>query len=101
MHRKNYARMIPEQLNNSFSAGVAQIAPALPDELLRLYRQRSKLTQSQLAIHLGFKDRQMVKKWESGYSLPEASRLQKLLEFYLVKGVFLAGKEQAEAQQLW
>lgn len=33
--------------------------------------------------------------------MPDASRLQKLIELYLVKGVFLTGLERAEAQKLW
>lgn len=59
---------------------------ALPDQLLRLFRHRSGLTQGQLAALLGFKDNRMITKWEGGYSLPEPRRLRKLVELYLEKG---------------
>jgi predicted ATPase/transcriptional regulator with XRE-family HTH domain len=73
----------------------------LPNELLFMYRQRSGLTQSQLADRLGLKSDRMVQIWEGGYSLPPAARLQKLLSVYLREGVFLSGHEQQEAGELW
>lgn len=99
--QENYARMPLNQSNDIFPAQAEAAQKALPDELFKLYRRRSKFTQSQLATLLGLKDGQMVKKWEGGYSLPDAGRLQKLMELYLARGVFLPGKELDEAQQLW
>jgi transcriptional regulator with XRE-family HTH domain len=74
---------------------------ALPHELFVMYRQRSRLTQNQLAARLGLKSDRMIQKWESGYTLPTAPRLQSLLQIYLMAEVFVAGKEQEEARQLW
>ncbi len=73
----------------------------LPNELLVMYRQRSGLTQSQLAQHLGLKSDRMIQHWEGGYRLPTAERLQQMFRFYLSVNVFVRGKEQAEARQLW
>lgn len=74
---------------------------ALPNELLRLYRNRSGLTQSQLGRLLEFSGDRMIRKWESGYNLPEPKRLQKLIELYLEKQVFINGQEISEANDLW
>lgn len=73
----------------------------LPHELLLMYRQRSGLTQTQLATQLGLKSDRMVQKWEGGYTLPTAPRLQSLIQLYLYAGVFIAGNEQEETHQLW
>ncbi|HEX2915851.1 MAG TPA: tetratricopeptide repeat protein [Chloroflexia bacterium] len=73
----------------------------LPNELLVMYRQRSELTQVQLATLLGLKGERMVQLWEGGYYLPKASRLKKLIEVYLDRGVFVAGQEREEARELW
>lgn len=73
----------------------------LPNELLLMYRQRSGMTQRQLAAQLGLKSERMVQKWESGYTLPTASRLQSLIELYFNCGILVVGKETAEARELW
>lgn len=70
-------------------------------ELLCMYRKRSGLTQSELAQRLGLQSDRMVRKWEKGYSLPDAKRLQKLLEVYLQLGIFTSKQEEEEAQALW
>ncbi len=75
--------------------------PVSADELLRLYRQRSGLTQHQLAVQLGFETTRMVKKWEGRFSLPAPAALKKIIEFYLSQGVFVKGQEHQEAWQLW
>jgi predicted ATPase/transcriptional regulator with XRE-family HTH domain len=72
-----------------------------PHELLRLYRQRSKFTQSQLASLIELKSDRMVRKWERGESFPKASHLQKLIELYLNRKLFGKGYEFEEARQLW
>lgn len=76
-------------------------ARSLPNELLVMYRHRSGLTQNQLANHLGFKTERMVQKWESGYTLPTAERLQSLIKYYLETGIFIAENEHQEASELW
>ncbi len=74
---------------------------ALPHELLLMYRQRSGLTQSQVATRLGLKSDRMVQKWEGGYTLPTAPRLQSLIQLYLQAGILIPGKEREEAGKLW
>lgn len=70
-------------------------------ELLKLYRNRSGLTQRDLAAQLGLQSDRMVRKWESNQSLPEVKRLQKLIEVYLRLGMFYSGQELEEVQELW
>jgi predicted ATPase/tetratricopeptide (TPR) repeat protein/DNA-binding XRE family transcriptional regulator len=73
----------------------------LPNELLQMYRHRAKITQQELASHIGLKHRRMVQAWEVGESLPTAERLRKIIEFYLLHDVFSEGQEQTEAKLLW
>jgi predicted ATPase/transcriptional regulator with XRE-family HTH domain len=80
---------------------VAKQNKPLPHELLVLYRKRSGLTQNQLAALIGLKSDRMILKWESGYTLPAAARLQNLIQVYLRAGVFINGREQEEARELW
>src|SRR6476620_5217874 len=80
---------------------VAKQNKPLPHELLVLYRKRSGLTQNQLATLIGLKSDRMILKWESGYTLPAAIRLQNLILVYLHAGVFISGREQEEARELW
>jgi predicted ATPase/Flp pilus assembly protein TadD/transcriptional regulator with XRE-family HTH domain len=75
--------------------------PASADELLRLYRQRSALTQSQLAGLLGFTNERMIRKWEGNFALPGPDRLKSLIELYLTRRVFVQGQELLEASKLW
>jgi predicted ATPase/transcriptional regulator with XRE-family HTH domain len=70
-------------------------------ELLRLYRTRSQLTQAELAQHIGLRSDRVIRKWEKGQSLPEASRLKKLIEFYITEKLFTWSQEEAEASTLW
>src|SRR5438067_1944460 len=70
-------------------------------EMLRLYRTRCKFTQSELALRVGLHTDRMVRKWENGQSLPESGRLKKLIEVYLLSGVFTEGQEKEEAFDLW
>lgn len=72
-----------------------------PNELLLMYRQRAKLSQQELAKHLGLKSTKMLQLWEQGYSLPAAPRLKTLLEVYLNLGVLTPQAEETEAEQLW
>lgn len=76
-------------------------ANPLPQELLVMYRQRSGLTQVQLAERLDLKSERMVQNWEGGYGLPKPARLRKIIELYLELGIFIKGHETEEARQLW
>lgn len=73
----------------------------LPQNLFKMYRQRTRLTQLELAHLLGLKSYQAISYWEEGRSLPRPQNLRQLIEIYLTKGVWGAGNEQAEARQLW
>ncbi len=75
--------------------------PVKVNELLRLYRTRSNLTQNELAQRLTLQSDRMVRKWENGQSLPEPIRLKKLIEVFLRERVFTAGQELEEAQNFW
>jgi WD40 repeat protein/transcriptional regulator with XRE-family HTH domain len=68
--------------------------------LVLRYRGRTGLTQQQLAAHIGVHTRS-VQAWESGVSYPSAESLQALIGAYLEHGGFGAGREVAEAEQLW
>ena len=73
----------------------------LPHELLQMYRRRAALTQTELAALVGLQSRRMIPAWEAGESLPKPDRLEKLLEVYLNRGVFVSEREVEEARQLW
>lgn len=79
----------------------SQRNPFLPQELLLMFRQRSGLTQVQLAARLGLKSERMVQNWEGGYGLPKPARLRGIIELYLGLSVFIKGQEEHEARQLW
>ena len=66
-----------------------------------MYRQRSGLTQVQLAGKLRLKSERMIQNWEGGYGLPKPARLRGLIELYLGLGIFIKGQETQEARQLW
>jgi predicted ATPase/transcriptional regulator with XRE-family HTH domain/Tfp pilus assembly protein PilF len=66
-----------------------------------MYRSRTKLTQADLAGLLGLKSFRMLQYWEGGYSLPKSEKLKRLIEVFVEKKVFVAGKEVEEARQLW
>jgi len=72
-----------------------------PDQLLVMYRQRSRLTQKQVADRLGLKSDRMLRVWEGGFGLPKAERLRQLIELYLTLGVFTPGEVENEVAELW
>lgn len=72
-----------------------------PDQLLVMYRQRSRLTQKQVADQLGLKSDRMLRVWEGGFGLPKAERLRQLIELYLTLGVFTPGEVENEVAELW
>jgi transcriptional regulator with XRE-family HTH domain len=72
-----------------------------PDELLQMYRRRSGLTQAQLAELIGLQSKRMVQSWETGEAIPKSERLQRLIEVYLERKVFLPEQELKEALKLW
>src|SRR5436305_9943234 len=82
---------LPSQRNSRASAG----------ELLKMLRNRSGLTQSQLAELLGLKSARMVRNWEGEFNLPTPDRLRVLLKLYLERQVFVGGKEREEIHHLW
>src|SRR5690349_19846282 len=73
----------------------------LPYELLQMYRARMGSTQVQLAAELGLSSKRMVQYWEAGTYLPRADSLKKLIEAFAERHIFVPGKEQEEARQLW
>lgn len=73
----------------------------LPNELLYMYRQRSGLTQVELAELLDLKSSKMMQLWENGYRLPAAARLKKLIEVYYQREIFTFNKEAQEVHELW
>jgi predicted ATPase/transcriptional regulator with XRE-family HTH domain len=66
-----------------------------------MLRHRSGLTQAQLAAFLGLKSARMVQNWEGEFNLPTADRLRHLIQLYLERQVFVAGKEKEEVRVLW
>src|SRR5882762_551846 len=68
--------------------------------LLLRHRGRSGLTQRELAERLGT-SRRSVQDWESGASRPGAERLEALILVLLELGALTAGREAAEARELW
>ena len=66
-----------------------------------MLRSRSGLTQAQLARLLGFNSPRMVRNWEGEFYLPTSDRLQRLVEIYLNRRVFVVDKEREEAELLW
>lgn len=92
-------------MESSFSAkrqsSILTEHPASADELLRVYRQRSGLTQRQLAGFLGFTGERIISKWEGNFALPRPDSLRSLIELYLSRRIFLQGQELQEASRLW
>jgi predicted ATPase/transcriptional regulator with XRE-family HTH domain/Tfp pilus assembly protein PilF len=86
--------------NSSAPASIGKTL-LLPGQLLQKYRQRSGLSQEQLATFLDLRSRRMIQNWESNDNLPRAERLQKLIELYLSRGVFTQDKQQQEVRLLW
>ncbi|MEI6043011.1 MAG: tetratricopeptide repeat protein [Chloroflexota bacterium] len=73
----------------------------LPNELIKNYRSRIGLTQSQFALEMGFTSRRMVQYWESGNSLPKPDNLRKLIATLFRLKAFSIGKELQESEALW
>jgi transcriptional regulator with XRE-family HTH domain len=63
-------------------------------------RTRTRLTQIELAKHLGVNIRS-IQNWEAGENYPKDNRLQTLIETFLRLGGFGIGHEREEAQHLW
>ena len=68
--------------------------------LLLGHRARTGLTQRDLARQAGV-SRGAVQDWESGLNYPTAERLQALIRVLLDAGGLTAGREAAEARELW
>ena len=68
--------------------------------LLLGHRGRTGLTQHDLAVRAGV-SRRSVQDWEAGVTLPTAERLQALIRALLDAGGMSAGREAAEAHELW
>jgi WD40 repeat protein/transcriptional regulator with XRE-family HTH domain len=68
--------------------------------LLLRHRGRTGLTQRELADRLGT-SRRSVQDWETGATHPGAERLQALILVLLELGALTAGREAAEALELW
>ena len=63
-------------------------------------RERAGLTQDSLAASLGVSKR-AVQTWEGGDSYPGDEHLKGLIALYLARGIFAAGREEADAVALW
>jgi len=72
---------------------------AFGDRALAL-RKRASLTQRELAalLHVNV---QSIHGWENGLFYPDAAHLQRLIALYRERDVLAAGREEAEAQELW
>jgi transcriptional regulator with XRE-family HTH domain len=51
---------------------------------LKSFRARSKLTQSQVAGHLGLKTPDVIRRWENGQAQPRADLLLKIMVLYRI-----------------
>lgn len=76
-------------------------ATVWPDKLLREYRLKTGLTQTQLAQAIGLKSLRMIQYWEAGSSLPKAYNLKKLIETFIAYHSFIDGQELEEIDRLW
>jgi predicted ATPase/transcriptional regulator with XRE-family HTH domain len=74
---------------------------ALPNELLRMYRVRAGLTQTQLARLVGLRSLRMVQYWEAGTSLPKARMLQAIIAVLVERQVLRPPLIEREARRLW
>jgi transcriptional regulator with XRE-family HTH domain len=68
--------------------------------LLLRHRGRTGLTQRNVAARAGVSHRS-VQDWESGVNYPTAERLQGVIRVLLEAGGLTAGREAAEAHELW
>jgi transcriptional regulator with XRE-family HTH domain len=74
-------------------------AESFRDQLLR-HRGRTGLTQLEVAGRVGA-GRRTLQDWEAGINHPSAELLKALIHVLLEAGGLTAGRESAEAQQLW
>ncbi len=75
-------------------------APESFRDLLLRHRGRTGLTQRELAQRTGA-NRRTVQDWEAGVNYPSADLLKALIRVVLEAGGLTAGRESAEARQLW
>src|SRR5712691_12477341 len=68
--------------------------------LLLSYRGRTGLIQRDFAARAGVSHRS-VQDWESGVNYPTAERLQAVIRVLFESGGLTAGREPAEARELW
>src|SRR5207237_2571359 len=68
--------------------------------MLLRHRGRTGLIQRDLATRAGV-SRNAVQDWESGVNYPTAERLQAVIRVLLESGGLSAGREAAEAHELW
>src|SRR5438132_3261739 len=68
--------------------------------MLLRHRGRTGLFQRDLATRAGV-SRNAVQDWESGVNYPSAERLQAVIRVLLESGGLSAGREAAEAHELW
>jgi transcriptional regulator with XRE-family HTH domain len=73
----------------------------LPYEYLKMYRNRTGLSQIEFAKAIGLNSRRMVQYWEAGNSLPRADKLKKIIALLWELKIFIAGQEREEAEALW
>jgi transcriptional regulator with XRE-family HTH domain len=69
-------------------------------KLLLRHRGRTGLTQLEVAGRVGA-GRRTLQDWEAGINHPSAELLKALIHVLLEAGGLTAGRESAEAQQLW
>src|SRR6266516_391696 len=75
-------------------------APESFRSMLLRHRGRTGLIQRNFAARAGVSHR-TVQDWESGVNYPTADRLQALIRVLFESGGMTAGREAAEARQLW
>ncbi len=68
--------------------------------LLLRHRGRTGMLQRELAERVGV-SRRSIQDWERGLNYPTAERLQAIIGTFLDAGVLTAGREAAEARELW
>ena len=77
----------------------SRAAESFRDLLLR-HRGRTGLTQLELAGRVGA-GRRTVQDWEAGINHPSAELLRALIQALLEAGGLTAGRESAEAEEVW
>jgi len=107
-HKRAWERLIgrgqtrPDRLPPGWSGAymdTSRAAESFRDLLLR-HRGRTGLTQLELAGRVGA-GRRTVQDWEAGINHPSAELLKALIQTLLEADGLMAGREAAEAHELW